>query len=312
MKAAVEHLRKEYAFSERRACGLVGLPVSTFRYRARKSDEALKEKLVGLAREKPRFGYRRLHVLLLRSGQAVNHKRVYRVYKEAGLAVKRKSRKRLIRVGYPLRKVTEANEEWAVDFVSDAVASGRHFRILSIVDAYTRECLALEVETSFASRRVTRTLDQAITQRGRPQRIRCDNGPEFTSRHFLAWCLEHRIELVHIQPGRPMQNGRVESFNGKLRDEFLNVSWFRNLFDARTKTAAWKSEYNEERPHSGLGYLTPAAFATGRTGVTSPSAPSGTASEIRGQGSPDGSLRSTLTPASRRGQHPYQEGEVTY
>ena len=126
-------------------------------------------------------------------------------------------------------------------------------RVLSVVDAYTRECLALEVDTSFASRRVTRVLEAIIAERGAPQVIRCDNGPELTSRHFLAWCIERKIELVHIQPGRPMQNGRVESFHGKLRDECLRVSWFGHLFEARRKIVAWQKEYNQERPHSSLG-----------------------------------------------------------
>ena len=135
----------------------------------------------------------------------------------------------------------------------DAVECGRTIRVLTVVDAYTRECLALEVDTSFASRRVTRVLDAIIAERGAPQAIRCDNGPELTSRHFLAWSIERQIELVHIQPGKPTQNGRLESFNGKLREECLRVSWFQNLFDARRKIAAWRKEYNEERPHSSLG-----------------------------------------------------------
>ena len=133
--------------------------------------------------------------------------------------------------------------------------------MLSVVDGYTRECLALEVDTSLASRRVTRVLEQIIAERGAPQAIRCDNGPELTSRHFLAWCIERKIELVHIQPGRPMQNGRVESFHGKLRDECLRVNWFGNLFEARRKIVAWRTEYNQERPHSSLGYRTPEEFA---------------------------------------------------
>ena len=145
--------------------------------------------------------------------------------------------------------------------VHDAVECGRTIRVLSVVDAYTRECLALEVDTSFASRRVTRVLEGIIAERGLPQTIRCDNGPELTSRHFLAWGLERKIELAHIQPGKPMQNGRLESFNGKLREECLNISWFQNLLDARVKIAAWRKEYNEARPHSSLGYKTPKEFA---------------------------------------------------
>jgi len=254
-------VRGEHAFSERRACGLLVMAVSSYRYRATRSDEPLRTRLVELAREKPRFGYRRLHVLLERSGERVNHKRLHRIYREAGLMIRRKKRKHCMREGKPLLARTSANQEWALDFVHDAVECGRAIRVLSVVDAYTRECLALEVDTSFASRRVTRVLDAIVAERGQPLAIRCDNGPELTSRHFLAWCVERKIELVHIQPGKPTQNARVESFHGRLREECLMVSWFQNLFDARRKIAAWKIEYNEERPHSSLGYCTPKEFA---------------------------------------------------
>jgi putative transposase len=215
-----------------------------------------------LAREKPRFGYRRLHVLLRRCGERVNHNKLYRIHRAAGLSIRRKKRKHCVRVGQPLRAWTAANQEWALDFVHDAVDCGRAIRVLSVVDAYTRECLALEVDTSFASRRVTRVLDAIVAKRGQPQAIRCDNGPELTSRHFLAWCVERQIELVHIQPGKPTQNAHVESFHGRLRDECLAVSWFQNLFDARRKIPAWRIDYNERRPHSSLGYRTPKEFAT--------------------------------------------------
>ncbi len=237
------------------------MAVSSYRYRSRRSDEGLRAQLVELAREKPRWGYRRLHVLLQRSGEAVNHKRVYRVYRESGLGMKRKARKRLQRSGSVQRVLTARNQEWAIDFAHDAVESGRAIRVLSVVDAYTRECLALEVDSSFASRRVTRVLEQIVAERGMPAAIRCDNGPELTSRHFVAWCIERKIELIHIQPGRPMQNGHVESFHGRLREECLRVSWFGNLFEARWKIAAWRKEYNQERPHSSLGYRTPDEFA---------------------------------------------------
>ena len=260
-RADVIWLRELYAASERRVCGLMGIAMSSYRYRTKRSDEPLRTRLVELAREKPRFGYRRLHVLLRRGGENVNHKRLHRVYREAGLAIRRKKRKHCVREGKPLVARTSANQEWALDFVHDAVECGRTIRVLSVVDAYTRECLALEVDTSFASRRVTRVLETIIAERGVPQAIRCDNGPELTSRHFLAWCIERQIELVHIQPGKPTQNGRVESFNGRLREECLNLSWFQNLFDARHKIAAWRVEYNEERPHSSLGYKTPKEFA---------------------------------------------------
>src|SRR5271169_3488749 len=261
LKAAVEQVRGEYAFSQRRACGVVTMAVSSYRYQSRRSDEPLRTRLVELAREKPRFGYRRLQVLLGRSGEHVNHKRVHRVYREAGLMIRRKKRKHCVREGRPLEARTSANQEWALDFLHDAVECGRAIRMLSVVDAYTRECLALEVDTSFASRRVTRVLDVIVAERGQPLAIRCDNGPELTSRHFLAWCVERKIELMHIQPGKPTQNARVESFHGRLRDECLTVSWFQNLFDAKRKIGAWRTEYNEERPHSSLGYKTPKEFA---------------------------------------------------
>ena len=208
-------MQQDYAFSQRRACRLMMMAVTTYRYRSQRSDEPLRTKLVELAREKPRFGYRRLHVLLRRSGERVNHKRLHRIYCEAGLVIRRKKRKHCVRVGQPLRVWTAANQEWALDFVHDAVESGRAIRVLSVVDAYTRECLALEVDTSFASRRVTRVLEQIVAERGRPQATRCDNGPELTSRHFLAWCVERQIDLIHIQPGKPTQNPHVESFHGR-------------------------------------------------------------------------------------------------
>ena len=283
-------MQGEYAFSERRACRLMTLAVTTYRYRSLRTDEPLRTRLVELARSKPRFGYRRLHVLLRRNGEQVNHKRLHRVYREAGLAIRRKKRKHCVREGKPLLVRTSANQEWALDFVHDAVECGRTIRVLSVVDAYTRECLGLEVDTSFASRRVTRVLEAIMAERGQPQAIRCDNGPELTSRHFLAWCVEREIELVHIQPGKPTQNGRVESFNGRLREECLNLSWFQNLFDARRKIAAWRKEYNEERPHSSLGYKTPKEFAAAQ-------AAGFYTAELRQEASNAGPLPQTPIPA---------------
>ena len=261
LREEVRWLGEHYQGSQQRLCGLIQIAVSSYRYHSTRSDVALRERLVELARKKPRWGYRRLHILLTGSGMCVNHKRVFRVYREAGLAVRRKARKRLVREGTPQPMLTAANQEWAVDFAHDALANGRAIRVLTVEDEYTRESLALPVDTSFASRRVTRELEMILAGREKPLAIRCDNGPEFTSRHFLAWCIEKQIALVHIQPGKPQQNGYVESFNGKLRDECLNVNWFENLWDARRKIAAWQKEYNEERPHSSLGYQTPAAFA---------------------------------------------------
>jgi putative transposase len=157
--------------------------------------------------------------------------------------------------------LSAANQEWALDFAHDVLAAGRNIRVLNVVDAFTRECPALEVDTGFASRRVTRVLDQIIAVRGLPLAIGCDNGPELTSRHFLAWALEWKIELRHIQPGKPTQNAHVEGVHGRLRDECLRISWFANLFDARRKVTHWKTEYNDRRPHSSLGYRTPTEFA---------------------------------------------------
>jgi len=266
-RADADWLRLKYAASQRRVCGLMGMAVASYRYRTTRSDEPLRRRLVELAREKPRFGYRRLHVLLGRSGEHVNHKRVHRVYREAGLMIRRKKRKHCVREGRPLLARTAANQEWALDFVHDAVECGRTIRVLSVVDAFTRECLALEVDTSFASRRVTRVLDAIIAERGMAGAIRVDNGPEFTSRHFLAWCVERQIELIHIQPGKPTQNGRIESFHGRLREECLSVSWFQNLFDARHQIAAWRIDYNQQRPHSSLAYRTPTEFAAQAAGI---------------------------------------------
>jgi len=260
-RAAAKYLLETYSAGQRKACELVGVARSSFRYRSKKRDDELRKMLVELAREQPRYGYRRLAVLLRRQGMRVNHKRVWRIYRGAGLSVKRRLRKRLVRRGVPVTEsLTAANQQWAIDFVHDVTASGRKFRVLSLVDAYSRECLALEVDTSFPSPRVTRVLDQVIAARGKSQSIRMDNGPELTSRHFLAWGIDQQIELRHIEPGKPVQNAKVESFNGRLRDECLNVSWFVNLWDARRKISAWREEYNHERPHSSLGYLTPIEF----------------------------------------------------
>jgi len=269
----VHWLWKHFLVSQRRICGLMGVAESSQRYVSRRNDEALRTKLVEAAREKPRWGYRRLQLKLEAKGIHANHKKVYRVYREAGLLIRRKKRKRLLRTGVARSAATGANQEWALDFVHDAAESGRKFRVLSVIDVYTRECLALEVDSSFASRRVTRELERIVAERGVPEAIRCDNGPEFTSRHFLAWGMERKIELVHIEPGRPVQNAFVESFHGKLRDECLNASWFGNLFEARAKIGAWKEEYNEERPHSSLGYVAPREFARRVAALRSPTAP---------------------------------------
>ena len=256
------HLLAHFPTSVRRVCELALIPRSTFRFQRDASrDEPLRTRLVELAQEKPRFGYRRLQVLIQWEGTVVNHKRLFRIYRAAGLSVKRKRRKRLVRACSPRPRPTAPNEEWSLDFVHDRLASGRAIRVLGVVDTFTRECLALEVDTSFASRRVTRVLDEIIAERGRPQRLLMDNGSELTSRHFLSWGTDWKLELAYIQPGKPVQNAHVESFNGKLRDECLNVNWFLSLQDARQKIEAWRRDYNEFRPHSSLGDMTPNEFA---------------------------------------------------
>ena len=272
-KAEVCWLYAHFLVSQRRICELLGVAESSQRYASRRNDEELRARLVEAAQEKPRWGYRRLQIVLQQNGVRVNHKRIYRVYREAGLMIRRRKRKRLLRAGAPRPEVTAPNQEWAADFVHDAAESGRKFRVLSVVDVYTRECLALEVDTGFPGRRVTRVLEGIVLERGKPGTLRCDNGPEFTSRHFLGWCAEQGIEVRHIDPGCPVQNPHVESFHGRLREEHLNASWFANLWDARRKIAAWREEYNRERPHSSLGYLTPAAFARRDAALRSPTAP---------------------------------------
>jgi putative transposase len=214
-----------------------------------------------VAQEKPRYGYRRLHVLLERRGWKINHKRLYRVYRQEKLAVRRLRRKRLVRSAVANVQLFRRNQEWAMDFVSDGLASGRSFRAFTVVDSFTRECLWIEVDSSLSSRRITRVLDWIIQQRGVPEMLRCDNGPEFTSRHFLAWCEQKALKVHYIQPGKPVQNAHAESFNGRFRDECLNANWFLTLQDAKEKIGRWRKEYNELRPHSSLAYRTPMEFA---------------------------------------------------
>jgi len=261
MRKDVAFACKQYAVSERRACKLLGVDRASYRYEPKPDRNAeLRTALVALARQKPRYGYRLLHELLKRRNHPASVMRIYRLYRAEGLAVRRLRRKRVTRV--PMAScILRSNQEWALDFVCDTLATGRGIRVLAAVDAFTRECLSLEVDTSLSSRRVTRSLEAAIELRGKPEAIRCDNGPEFTSRHFVGWCEEQKIQLIHIQPGRPMQNGHVESFNGRLRAECLNAHWFHNLVDARAKIRTWREEYNGERPHSSLGYRTPNEFA---------------------------------------------------
>lgn len=248
--------------SERHACVLAGLGRSTCRYRRRRRDPAeLVTRLRALASERPRFGYRRLHVLLRREGNAVNRKRVYRLYKAAGLAVRRRTRRKL-RALRPMPSVALArpNERWSMDFVHDYLANGRRIRTFNVVDAFTRECLAIEVDTSLPSARVVRVLDTLVWQLGLPESLRVDNGPEFISTALDRWAFQHGVKLDFIQPGKPTQNAHVESFNGHFRDECLSQAYWPTVERARLEAELWRVDYNCVRPHSSLRYATPKAF----------------------------------------------------
>ena len=262
-RRAVGWLCRCQAVSVRRACGTVKLAESTYRYKScRKEPEGLRARMLELAAERPRFGYRRLHVLLVREGWAVNHKRIRRMYREEGLAVRRKKRKRIAQTARQPKVTPEGpNERWSMDFMSDSLATGRSFRTFNVVDDCTRECLAIEVDTSLSGERVTRVLDQVIERRGKPMSLVMDNGPEFAGRVLDAWAYQHGIQLDFIRPGKPIENCFVESFNGKFRDECLNQHWLVSLDEARHVIEAWRLDYNRVRPHSSLGYLPPEEFA---------------------------------------------------
>ena len=263
-RAAAGYAQERFGLSQRRACRVVGAARATIRYRpqGRGDDEAVRDRLREVAAERPRFGYRRLHVLLRREGIVVNHKRVARLYREEGLAVRRRRRKSPARVrrGRPSAPV-RANEQWALDFIEDALASGRKIRLLSIIDVFTREALSLEVDTSLPGRAVVRVLTRLGRERPLPAQLVLDNGPELISRALAEWAHQHAVVLHFIDPGKPMQNAHCESFHGRLRDECLNEHWFLSLGDARQIVEAWRQDYNRDRPHSALGYRTPIEFA---------------------------------------------------
>ena len=222
---------------------------------------SLRQRLRSLALERPRFGYRRLGALLAQEGQKANSKCVYRLYRAEGLVVRRRRRKRLARgTGIPAALPQRSNQRWSMDFVSDCTAGGRTIRALTLLDDYTRECLAIEVDTSLGGVRVRRVLESVLGQRGKPEAIVVD-GPEFRGRALAGWSEERRVRLQFIDPGKPMQNCFIESFNGRLREECLNANWFVTLADARRKIEAWRRDYNQERPHCSLGYLAPRQFA---------------------------------------------------
>jgi putative transposase len=256
---------KDHAVSARRACSLAGLDRSTFQY-AKKSggDEPLRQRLRELAGERRRFGYRRLGILLAKDDHHANHKKLYRIYAEEKLAVRRrKGRKRALGTRRPMVLPTKPNERWSLDFVSDALTGGRRFRILCVVDDFTREALTVMPDFSISGVRLARELDAIIAERGKPKTIVSDNGTEMTSHTIFKWAQDRQIEWHYIAPGKPTQNAFVESFNGRLRDECLNEELFSTLAEARNALKAWRDDYNHERPHTSLGGLAPAVFANG-------------------------------------------------
>jgi putative transposase len=259
----VGYVQSAYAFSQRRACHLAGAHRTTMRYRRRvRTDEPrLRERLRALASERPRFGYRRLHVLLRREVGLLNHKRVYRLYRQEGLSVRQRKRKRVTAIPrVNVERSWRRGEAWAMDFMQDVLADGRRFRTLNVLDTVSRECLAIEVDTSLPGARVVRVLEQLVAWYGAPKQITIDNGPEFAGQTLDAWAYAHGVTLDFIEPGKPSQNGHLESFNGKFRDECLNVHWFASLAYARNLIQAWKEDYNQARPHSALNGQTPHEF----------------------------------------------------
>jgi putative transposase len=262
-RAAVAHLCETHEVSQRRACAVLAVDRSSIRYAGRRGDDAeLRTKIREIAAERRRFGYRRVHVLLERQGVKLNHKKLRRLYAEEKLQVKRRGgRKRALGTRRPLILPDGPNRRWSLDFVSDAFTDGRRFRVLAIVDDFTRECLALIPDTSISGARVARELDAVVARRGRPVAVVSDNGTELTSMAILKWSEERRVDWHYIAPGKPQQNAFVESFIGRLRDECLNETLFSSLPQARAVLAAWRRDYNRTRPHSALGNATPAEFA---------------------------------------------------
>ena len=262
-REAAAHLQSAYEMSERRACRVLGVDRTSVRYQATRPDDGtLRDRLKALAQERRRFGYRRLHVMLRREGHAVNKKRVQRIYREEKLTVRRRGgRKRAMGTRRPLEIPLVANQRWSLDFVSDQITDGRRFRILTVIDNCTRECLGLVADTSLSGRRVARELDAIILRRGRPETIISDNGTEYTSNAILAWADGTGVGWHYIAPGKPQQNGFNESFNGRLRDELLNETLFSSLAQAKAALADWRNDYNTLRPHSRIGWHTPAEFA---------------------------------------------------
>jgi putative transposase len=263
-REAVAHVVAVHGVSQRRACKALAVDRSSVRYRSVRPDDAeARAAMKAIASERRRFGYRRIHVMLERQGIVMNLKKLRRLYREEKLQVRRRGgRKRALGTRRPMLVPDAPNQRWSLDFVSDALTDGRRFRVLAVVDDYSRECLALVADTSLSGLRVVRELDALMLRRGRPAMVVSDNGTELTSMAVLSWCQRTGIDWHYIAPGKPMQNGFVESFNGRFRDELLNETLFCSLADARDQIRAWQHDYNHHRPHSGLGNITPVEFVT--------------------------------------------------
>ncbi len=260
---AVDFLTTGFKVSERRSCHLIQIARSTQRYQSQaRDDTALRIRLKDLAGPRVRYGYRRLHVLLLREGWEVNHKKVYRLYREMGLSLRlKRSKKRRSQVRGLVPVARRPNERWSMDFVSDSLHDGRRFRALTIVDNFTRVSPAIEVGVSITGRRVATVLDRLKILHGLPRMITVDHGPEFTSRALDEWAYRNGVKLDFTRPGKPTDNAYIESFNGKVRPDCLNQNCFASLEDAKTKIEAWRRDYNGSRPHTSLGDRTPREFA---------------------------------------------------
>jgi putative transposase len=253
---------QSFGLSTRRACNLVDLWRASFSYqRKTDDDEAIRLRLKELAEQRRRFGCHRLHVILKREGLVINHKRTERIYMEEGLSLRLKKRKKKVAMArVRLPEPERVNQRWSMDFVSDSLVTGRRFRALTILDDFSRECLAIEVDTSIGGARVVNVLERLAEIRGLPEVITLDNGPEFAGKAMDEWAYNRGVKLNFIRPGKPVENAYIESFNGKLRDECLNQNWFITLRHGRETIETWRIDYNEFRPHSSLGDLSPLEY----------------------------------------------------
>lgn len=262
-REVVNYFKDHHNLSERKSCDLSNLSVKSFKYVAKNSatDDAIKTQLIALSNKYKSYGYRRLSVCLLRAGHQLNHKRVYRLYKELDLKlVKKKGKKLKMHKRDNINQVKAINDQWSLDFVSDRLTDGRSIRFLNIIDNYSRFNTGIAAATSLPSTMVIEILTSAIKKYGKPKSLCLDNGPEFRSKEFQKWAKEVDIALNYIDPGKPTQNAYIESFNGKFRSEFLDHYWFSSITEVKKETSKWRKSYNEDRPHSSLGYLTPREF----------------------------------------------------